>query len=91
MRGMKAAVVVLGVVLTGHATAATRDSVRLRLLDQCVMTNSGKTDAEGAGPKCGCYATKITKAMTDEEIAKWRKGVPKRLTEESKQIFAGCK
>jgi hypothetical protein len=55
------------------------------------MTQSGKSESEGAGPKCGCYATKITKAMTDEEIAKWRRGVPKRLADESNKIFAECK
>lgn len=86
------AAVLFGVMIAGQAMAAPdRNSVRLRILDTCVMTQSGKTEAEGAGPKCGCYATKITKAMTDEEIAAWKKGVPRRLTEESNKIFATCK
>ena len=96
MRSVKlgAAAGVLCVLMAGSAmaqTAQSRNQVRLKILDTCVMTQSGKSEAEGAGPKCGCYATKITNAMTDEEIAKWRKGVPKRLSEESNKIFAGCR
>jgi hypothetical protein len=82
------------VVLGGTAFAQTglsRDQVRVRLLDQCVMTQSGKTESEGAGPKCNCYAAKISKAMTDEEIAKFKKGVPKRLAGEAQATFATCK
>jgi hypothetical protein len=96
MTGAKlgAAAVMACVLVAGQAMAQagqSRNQVRLKILDTCVLTQSGKSEAEGAGPKCGCYATKITKAMTDEEIAKWKKGVPKRLTEESNKIFAGCK
>jgi hypothetical protein len=72
-------------------SGTTRDQVRLRLLDQCVMSQSGKTAEEGAGPKCGCYAVKISKAMTDEEVATYKKGVPNRLTAESTATLAGCK
>lgn len=81
-------------VLGGTAFAQTgpsRDQVRVRLLDQCVMTQSGKTDAEGAGPKCNCYAAKISKAMTDEEVAKFKKGVPKRLAADAQTALATCK
>jgi hypothetical protein len=85
----------LGVlVLGGTAIAQTgpsRDQVRVRLLDQCVMTQSGKTESEGAGPKCNCYAAKISKAMTDEEVAKFKKGVPKRLAADAQTAFATCK
>lgn len=93
MRGVNlgAVAVFLSVLVVGPAMAQSRDNVRLKILDTCVMTQSGKSESEGAGPKCGCYATKITKAMTDEEIAKWKRGVPKRLTDESNKIFAGCK
>lgn len=81
------------VVLSGTAFAQgpSRDQVRVRLLDQCVLTQSGKTDAEGAGPKCNCYAAKISKAMTEEEIAKFKKGVPKRLAAEAQTVLATCK
>jgi hypothetical protein len=82
------------VVLGGTAFAQTgpsRDQVRVRLLDQCVMSQSGKTAEEGAGPKCNCYAAKISKAMTDEEVAKYKKGVPKRLAGESAATLATCK
>ena len=81
------------VVLSGTAFAQgpSRDQVRVRLLDQCVMTQSGKTDSEGAGPKCNCYAAKISKAMTDEEVAKFKKGVPKRLAADAQTALATCK
>jgi hypothetical protein len=71
--------------------AATRDQVRVRLLDQCVLSQSGKADSQGAGPKCTCYAAKISKAMTDEEVAKFKKGVPKRLAPDSQAALATCK
>jgi hypothetical protein len=73
------------------ASGPTRDQVRMRVLDQCVMSQSGKTADEGAGPKCGCYATKITKAMTDEEVATYKKALPKRLSAEAQPTFASCK
>jgi len=73
------------------ASGPSRDQVRMRVLDLCVMSQSGKTAEEGAGPKCGCYAAKITKAMTDEEVATYKKGVPKRLTAESTTVLATCK
>lgn len=80
------------VVLGGTAFAApTRDQVRVRLLDQCVLSQSGKTESEGAGPKCNCYAAKISKAMTDEEVAKFKKGVPKRLAPDAQTALATCK
>ncbi len=73
------------------ASGPTRDQVRMRILDVCVMSQSGKTAEEGAGPKCGCYAAKISKAMTDEEVAVYKKGLPKRLVPESDATFASCK
>jgi hypothetical protein len=78
-------------VFAGTAQATTRDQVRVRLLDQCVLSQSGKTDSEGAGPKCNCYAAKISKAMTDEEIAKFKKGIPKRLAPDAQAALATCK
>jgi hypothetical protein len=69
----------------------TRDQVRVRLLDQCVLSQSGKTADEGAGPKCGCYAAKISKAMTDEEVAVYKKDLPKRLVPDADKTFASCK
>lgn len=71
--------------------APSRDQIRLAILDQCVLTQSGKLAEEGAGPKCGCYARSISKAMTDEEVADYRKSLPKRLADQSQKIFAGCK
>jgi hypothetical protein len=73
------------------ASGPTRDQVRMRILDQCVMSQSGKAANEGAGPKCGCYAAKITKAMTDEEVATYKKALPKRLSAEAVPTFASCK
>jgi hypothetical protein len=73
------------------ASGPTRDQVRMQILDVCVMSQSGKTAEEGAGPKCGCYAAKISKVMTDEEVAVYKKGLPKRLVAESDATFAGCK
>lgn len=79
-------------VLAGAAQAApTRDQVRVRLLDQCVMSQSGKAADQGAGPKCNCYAAKLSKAMTDEEVAKFKKGIPKRLAPDSQAALATCK
>jgi hypothetical protein len=46
----------------------TRDQVRLKLLDNCVMSQSGKAADQGAGPKCGCYATRVSKVLTDQDI-----------------------
>jgi hypothetical protein len=69
----------------------TRDQVRMRILDQCVMSQSGKSADQGAGPKCGCYATKMSKAMTDQEVAAYRKALPKRLSAEAQPAFASCK
>jgi hypothetical protein len=69
----------------------SRDTVRVRLLDACVMSQSGKAADEGAGPKCNCYAAKMSKAMTDEEVAKHKKGIPKRLVPESQAALATCK
>jgi hypothetical protein len=74
-----------------QTSGPTRDQVRVRILDLCVMSQSGKTAEEGAGPKCGCYAAKITKAMTDEEVATYKKGMPKRLVPDSDAAFASCK
>lgn len=93
MGGMKVlAGLALGMVmLAGAAQAATRDQVRIKLLDQCVLSQSGKTDAEGAGPKCNCYAAKISKAMADEEVAKFKKGIPKRLAPDAQAALATCK
>jgi hypothetical protein len=83
---------VLGMaILVGTAQAATRDQVRIKLLDQCVLSQSGKTESEGAGPKCNCYAAKISKAMTDEEVAKFKKGIPKRLAPDAQTALATCK
>ncbi|BCJ90865.1 hypothetical protein IZ6_16000 [Terrihabitans soli] len=82
------------VVLGGTAVAAvppTRDQVRVKLLDQCVLSQSGKSDSQGAGPKCTCYAAKISKAMTDEEVAKFKKGIPKRLAPDAQTALATCK
>ncbi len=73
------------------AAGPTRDKIRLAILDQCVLTQSGKLAAEGAGPKCGCYARAMSKALTDEEVAGYRKSLPKRLADQSQTIFAGCK
>jgi hypothetical protein len=72
------------------AQAQTRDHVRLKILDKCVMSQSGKAEDEGAGPKCGCYAPKIVKLMTDEEVAKFRKAVPARLKPESDKLLQKC-
>jgi hypothetical protein len=72
-------------------TSAGRDTVRIRLLDQCVISQSGKTAEEGAGPKCSCFAAKMSKAMTDEEIAAFKKGVPKRLAADAQTALATCK
>jgi hypothetical protein len=93
MRAMKvlAGLVLGAAVLTAPAAAATRDQVRVKLLDQCVMSQSGKAADQGAGPKCNCYAAKMSKAMTDEEVAKFRKGVPKRLAPDSQTALATCK
>jgi hypothetical protein len=73
------------------AAGPDRNQVRLRILDACVMSQSGKLAEEGAGPKCNCYAAKITKAMTDEEVATYRKGVPQRLADESTKLLITCK
>ena len=80
-------------LLTGHAAAQgmSRDQVRLRILDTCVMSQSGKTEEQGAGPKCNCYAPKVVKLMTDEEVAKFKKTVPARLKPESDKLLATCK
>jgi hypothetical protein len=93
MRAMKVlAGLALGTaILAAPASAATRDQVRVKLLDQCVMSQSGKAADQGAGPKCNCYAAKMSKAMTDEEVAKFRKGVPKRLAPDSEAALATCK
>jgi hypothetical protein len=79
-------------LMAGHgaAQAMSRDQVRLRVLDKCVMSQSGKAEDEGAGPKCGCYAPKIVKLMTDEEVAKFRKAVPARLKPESDKLLQKC-
>jgi len=80
-------------VTAQHASAAGpgREQVRLRILDQCVLTQSGKLPEQGAGPKCNCYAGRIVKAMTDEEVARFRKTLPRRLAGEASQILATCK
>ena len=98
MRVTTFAAVLLGATLAAapafaqKATAAgpSRDQVRIQILDQCVISQSGKTAEEGAGPKCGCYAGRIVKAMNEEEIAAYKRGVPKRLTEEANKILATC-
>ena len=86
--------VVAGIMVAGQAaaqSAPSRDDVRIRILDMCVMTQSGKAPEEGAGPRCGCYAAKIVKAMTDEEIAGFKKAVPARLKPESDKLLQTCK
>jgi hypothetical protein len=91
MRAMKMWLALGAVVLAVPALAATRDQVRVKLLDQCVLSQSGKADSQGAGPKCTCYSAKISKAFTEEEVAKFKKGVPKRLAAESKATLDTCK
>jgi hypothetical protein len=84
-----------GLVVLGGTSFAqagpSRDQVRVRILDQCVMSQSGKGAGEGAGPECNCYAAKISKAMTDEEVAKFKKRVPKRLAAGAQTVLAACK
>jgi hypothetical protein len=46
----------------------TREQVRVRLLDACVFSQSGKAADQGAGPKCNCYASRVAKAMTDADV-----------------------
>ncbi len=80
-------------LLSGSALAQgpSRDQVRVRILDACVIGQSGKAEGEGAGPKCNCYAPKIVKLMTDEEVAKFRKKIPSRLKADADKILATCK
>jgi hypothetical protein len=80
-------------LVSGAALAApmSRDQVRIRVLDQCVLGQSGKAEGQGAGPKCNCYAPKVVKLMTDEEVAKFRKKIPSRLKTDAEKILATCK
>ena len=72
------------------AQAAGRNEVRMQILDRCVLSQSGRAPLDGAGPECKCYAAKIIKAMTDEEVAGYRRSVPRRLSEEANAIMAAC-
>lgn len=71
----------------------TRDQVRVRLLDACVFSQSGKAADQGAGPKCNCYAARVAKAMSDADILAYSS--TKKLTPtaqaEATQALAVCK
>ena len=76
--------------IAAQAAEPTRNKVRMRILDKCVIAQSGRLPLQGAGPECRCYAAKITKAMTDEEVADYRRSVPRRLSDASEKMLAAC-
>ncbi|MFC5068379.1 hypothetical protein [Flaviflagellibacter deserti] len=71
----------------------TREQVRIRLLDGCVLTQSGKAADQGAGPKCNCYASRVAKAMTDADILAYSstKKLTPTVQAEATKALAVCK
>ncbi|MGQ4272725.1 DUF4148 domain-containing protein [Terrihabitans sp. B22-R8] len=81
---------VFGSKPAASAQPQTREQIRIRLLDSCVLTQTKPGVDGGAAPQCRCYAAGITKAMTDEDIAGYRGRMPKRLEPTAESIWTTC-
>jgi hypothetical protein len=72
------------------AAPMTRDQVRVRLLDSCVLTQTKPGVDGGAAPQCRCYTAAVTKAMTAEEVAAYSGKMPKRMEPLAEASWAKC-
>jgi hypothetical protein len=72
------------------AAPLTRDGVRVKLLDSCVLTQTKPGVDGGAAPQCRCYTAAVTKAMTPEEIASYSGKMPKRMEPLAEAVWATC-
>ena len=72
------------------APAPTKDQVRMRVLDNCVLTQTKPGLDGGAGPKCRCFASAMIKVMKPDEIAAYNGRMPARLESLAEKTWTTC-
>lgn len=79
----------------GPRTPATREQVRTRLLDACVVDLGRELGPKvSVTGKCNCYSAGVLKLLTAEEIAAFPTDgteIPSRIRGEATEVYARCK
>ncbi|MBB3809893.1 hypothetical protein [Pseudochelatococcus contaminans] len=60
---------------TVDLSSASLDTIRLHILDACVVQQWGVSSSskDSYADRCGCYARRITQAMGEDELAAFRR------------------
>lgn len=86
-------------IITGAASAApppkhdrknfNTDQVRTRLLDECIFAlHEDPANKDTKSQKCHCYASRLIRSLSDEEIQSYRDSGKLRGTANEKAIAA---
>ena len=73
--------------------ALTREQLRTRILDICVLTEARKAGPKVAvAPKCNCYARGVAQAMSPEEAAFFaeKRALPPAIRERAVAVYEKC-
>jgi hypothetical protein len=72
------------------APAQSKNTVRVRILDNCVLTQTKPGVDGGAAPQCRCFASAVSKAMKPDEAAAYDGKMPARLDAMAEKTWATC-
>jgi hypothetical protein len=82
-----------GAFAQSAASSLTKEQLRTRILDLCVLTVAPKVGPKVAvAPTCNCYARGVSQAMSAEDAAYFveRRAIPSTLREQAAAVYAKC-
>lgn len=71
----------------------TREQLRTRILDLCVLNEAPKAGPKvPVAPKCNCYARGVSQVMNAEDAAFFaaKRALPPTLREQAAAVYAKC-